>query len=185
HALRVIADPEPREAVGGNPSRDSRLAPIDAVSFPLQGSGAAGAGSWRLAVDRGDSGLGVGAVRRAPEPLPERTAGVRAAVRVPAFLLPVLRDRHSSGGRVLVRQRTAGGLRRVAAAALDRAAGELPVLHPAAGGQPVLPVAAPGAAALRPLLLRSRSSDIGARRRTRRRVSQRARVGYGRREPGR
>ena len=86
---------------------------------------------------------------------------------------------------VLVRQRTAGGLRRAAADALDRAPGELPVLHPAAGGQPVPPVAAPGPAVLRPLLLRSRSSDVGARRRARRRVSQRARVGCGRREPGR
>ena len=52
-AFRVLADPEPREAVDGDSSRDSRLASITAVSFSLQGSGAAGAGSWRLAVDRG------------------------------------------------------------------------------------------------------------------------------------
>ena len=37
----------------------------------------------------------------------------------------------------LVRQRTAGGLRRAAADVVDRDAGELPVLHRAAGGQPV------------------------------------------------
>ena len=58
-----------------------------------------GAGSWRLAVDCGDSGLGVGAVRRATEPVSQRTAGVRAVVRVPALLLPVLRHRHSIVGR--------------------------------------------------------------------------------------
>ena len=119
-ALRVAADPEPREAVGGNPSRDSRLASVAAVSLPLQGSGAAGGGHRRLAVDRGDSGLGVGAVRWTAEPVPERAAGVRAAVRVPALLLPVLRDRRPIGGGVLVRQRTAGGLRRAAAAVVDR-----------------------------------------------------------------
>ena len=84
-AVRRFADPEPRKAVGGDPSRDSRLASVTAVSFPLQGSGAAGAGSWQLAVERGDSGLGVGAVRRATEPVSQRTADVRAAVRVPAF----------------------------------------------------------------------------------------------------
>ena len=67
--FRLVADPEPRKAAGGDPSRDSRLASVTAVSFPLQRSGTAGAGSWRLAVDCGDSGLGVGAVRRAAEPL--------------------------------------------------------------------------------------------------------------------
>src|SRR5207344_1769942 len=76
-ALRVVADPEPREAVGGDPSRDSRLAAFNTVSSPLQGSGASGAGTWRLAVDCGNSGLGVGAVRRATELVPVRTSGVR------------------------------------------------------------------------------------------------------------
>ena len=52
---------------------------------------------WRLAVDCGDSGVGVGALRRPTEPVPERTTGVRAAVRLPAFLLPVVHDRHSVG----------------------------------------------------------------------------------------
>jgi membrane-associated phospholipid phosphatase len=46
--------------------RDSRLASIDAVSFPLQGGGAAGGGHWRLAVDCGDSGLGVDAFAGQP-----------------------------------------------------------------------------------------------------------------------
>ena len=50
---------------------------------------------------------------------------------------------------------------------------------------PYLPVAAPGAAALGPLLLRSRSSDVGPGRRARRRVSERACVECGCRESGR
>ncbi len=87
--------------------------------------------------------------------------------------------------RLLVHQRTTGGVRRTGADAFDRAAGELLVLHPAAGGQPVLLVAAPGPAALRPLLLRSRSPGVRARRRARGRISQRARVGCGCRDPGR
>jgi hypothetical protein len=49
---------------------------------------------------------------------------------------------------------------------------------------PHAPVAAPGPAALRPLLLRSRSSDVGARRRARRAFPS-AHVSGGRREPGR
>ena len=83
--------------------------PLRAVSLPLQGSGAAGAGSWRLAIDCGDSGLGVGVVLRAAEPVSQRTAAVRAAVRVPAFLLPVLCHCHSISGCVLVQ--SAGGWR--------------------------------------------------------------------------
>src|SRR5205085_11789574 len=131
-----------------DPSRGSRLAPARAVSNPLQGSGTAGARPWGLAADSGDPGLGVGPVHRATEHLPERTPAVRAAVGVPALLLPVLRRRHSIGCRVLVFQPTADGVRRVDAAAVGGAAGKLPVLHRAAGGQPVLSLAAPGTAAI-------------------------------------
>ena len=106
-------------------------------------------GDWRLtaAIPAWESAL----FRGQPNWYPERTDGVRAAVRVLAFLLPVLRDRHSICGSVLVRQRTAGGLRGTAAAIVDGDAGELLVLHRAAGGHPILPVAAPGPAALWPL----------------------------------
>ena len=109
--------------LGGYPPGASRLASPAAVSVPLQGSGAAGGGDGRLAADERRFRPGNRALRRATEPVPQRAAGLRAAVRVPAFLLPVLRDRDSIGGRVLVRQRAADRLRRAAADALDRAAG--------------------------------------------------------------
>ena len=136
------------------------------------------------AVDCGDSGLGVGVVLRAAEPVSQRTAGVRAAVRGPAFLLPVLCHRHSIGGRGT--GTSAGGWRPSASCCCcsRRCCWGATCSSSCCRWTARTTCRRAWDRRSRPLLLRSRSSDVCARRRARRCISQRARVRCGRREPG-